>query len=372
MRCREPFQGYKLSSGHPLFHLAYIIGAYFATFHVLGYDAAKAHDSYPVLKQLILAHILVPLFNLLSFVCDRYGWNVMEKSFDIISIFQYQATIFIAQHYQMNSAPEKKMDGINTWFIIEILSFYGYILSAVIFVVQSTVRSTLGWRVKHPDSSKFDFIAFHRKDLDWAAFVQILFNVNLGLIMIDKYIVFDAEELTDLEYHQQFPLTALQYQLLVNHAMQMIFLREFYVVYHDAETNSYHQKLNVKSIWVWYFHFVSYSYIIFVYFFTDAAESDRSHASRMWVPLDILLTASIFAYFMFYYVVESGDHGGRLCAADESHSSDAPKLPTDAGDQAATAHAQEGIDAKEYKAASVKGESNHNLSQAPPMEDQSS
>ena len=40
---------------------------------------------------------------------------------------------------------------------------------------------------------KFDFIAFYRKDLDWIAFVTILLNVNIGLIMIDNYIIFVPE-----------------------------------------------------------------------------------------------------------------------------------------------------------------------------------
>lgn len=31
MRLREPFQGYKLSSGHVMFHMAYLLGSYIAT-----------------------------------------------------------------------------------------------------------------------------------------------------------------------------------------------------------------------------------------------------------------------------------------------------------------------------------------------------
>jgi hypothetical protein len=30
MRLREPFQGYKLSSGHPLYHIAFLVGGIFA------------------------------------------------------------------------------------------------------------------------------------------------------------------------------------------------------------------------------------------------------------------------------------------------------------------------------------------------------
>ena len=49
------------------------------------------------------------------------------------SILQYQATIFYAQYYQMNSK-DYKLSGLNLWFLIEILSFYGYIISAVLFI----------------------------------------------------------------------------------------------------------------------------------------------------------------------------------------------------------------------------------------------
>ena len=35
MRLREPFQGYKLSSGHFMFHMAYLIGSQIAVKYVL-------------------------------------------------------------------------------------------------------------------------------------------------------------------------------------------------------------------------------------------------------------------------------------------------------------------------------------------------
>jgi len=71
----------------------------------------------------------------------------------------------------MNSQDEAKLTGINIWFIIEILSFYGYILAAVIFILLNICRSSCGLLKKHPDRHTIDFIAYHRKDLDWAAFV---------------------------------------------------------------------------------------------------------------------------------------------------------------------------------------------------------
>ena len=70
-------------------------------------------------------------------IANAHEYHVLEKIFGTISIFQYQGTIFYAQYFQMNSIPEYKLTGINTWFIIEILSFYGYILSAVAFIFES-------------------------------------------------------------------------------------------------------------------------------------------------------------------------------------------------------------------------------------------
>jgi len=46
----------------------------------------------------------------------------------------------------MNEKPKDKMNSINTWFLIEIFSFYGYVFSAVILATRNSVFSTLGLR----------------------------------------------------------------------------------------------------------------------------------------------------------------------------------------------------------------------------------
>jgi hypothetical protein len=71
----------------------------------------------------------------------------------------------------------------------------------------------------------------------------------------------------------------------------MIFLRDFY----DDE-----RKVNTKHRWVWYFHIVSYAYIIYIYYLTDAADIDASESSKIWIPLDIILTFNIALYQIFY------------------------------------------------------------------------
>ncbi len=84
------------------------------------------------------------------------------------------------------------MCGINTWFIIEILSFYGYIFSAIIFIIEMQIQSSLG-NIKKEDVKnkkfKHDFLSYHKKEIDWFAFITILFFVNTLLILIDKIFI---------------------------------------------------------------------------------------------------------------------------------------------------------------------------------------
>lgn len=95
MRLREPFQGYKLSSGHFMFHMAYLIGSQIAVRYVLGCESleCEAFEQNPgsdsVLFQLNLAHFFTPLLNFLSLICQHYQFHVLEKIFDTVSIFQY-------------------------------------------------------------------------------------------------------------------------------------------------------------------------------------------------------------------------------------------------------------------------------------------
>ena len=79
-----------------MFHLAYLAGSLIATHVVLGgdrelYDPSPADVADPawVLRCLRIAHCLVPVFNLLSLICDEKGWHAAEKTFDTISIYQY-------------------------------------------------------------------------------------------------------------------------------------------------------------------------------------------------------------------------------------------------------------------------------------------
>jgi len=73
--------------------MAYLVGSIISTRFVLNlrdeivYDPDNdPADPRDVLFQLNMAHILVPVFNGLSILCDKYGYCVLDKCFDTISI----------------------------------------------------------------------------------------------------------------------------------------------------------------------------------------------------------------------------------------------------------------------------------------------
>ena len=187
----------------------------------------------------------------------------------------------------MNS-PHYKLSGLNLWFIIEILSFYGYILSAMLFILEYSIKSSLGILAKPKDAYKFDFLAYFRKDCDWLAFVTILQTVNLGIMLLDQnFINEERREQGREEIHFNTPLSKLMWQLLANHFLQMLFLRNFY------DDN---REVNTKNKWVWGIHAINYPYILYVYCFTDAVKVDNSELRKIWIPLDIILTINITLY----------------------------------------------------------------------------
>jgi hypothetical protein len=138
------------------------------------------------------------------------------------------------------------------------------------------------------DRYKTDFIVFHRKEIDWFAFILILFIVNTGLIYIEESIVF-------ADSGEAGPLRPLMYQLLVNHSLHLIFKRHY--LGRDRKIYKGHK-------WIWIFNLISYSYIIYVYNFTDAKTNSNSDYSKCWIPLDCILMALVAMYYFGSKAIE--------------------------------------------------------------------
>ena len=54
------------------------------------------------------------------------------------------------------------------------------------------ISSSLGYvnKANFADRYKYDFLSYHRDDLDWFAFVVILFTVNISLVLLDDIFIF--------------------------------------------------------------------------------------------------------------------------------------------------------------------------------------
>jgi len=63
-------------------------------------------------------------------------------------------------------------------------------------------------------------------------------------------------------------------------------------------------KVDTDHGWVWMMHFVSYVYIIYIYFFTDLKKKESSEFTKMWIPLDIILTFNIALYYSFFVYMQ--------------------------------------------------------------------
>lgn len=195
------------------------------------------------------------------------------------------------------------------WFIIEILSFYGYILAAILFILENQISSEIeswnlnpdAWWVRLfglnfrmfdkkniTDRYKTDFINYHRQEINWFAFILILVIVNAGLISIESFIVF-------AESGSAGTLRPVMYQLLVNHTLHLVFKRHFL---------GPDRKISKGGMWIWWFNLVSYSYIFYVYFFTDAKENSQSDYSKCWIPLDCILMALVAMYYFSSKAIE--------------------------------------------------------------------
>jgi hypothetical protein len=153
------------------------------------------------------------------------------------------------------------------WFVIEIFSFYGYILAAILFIAENMIASSFGLLNKgdYKERYKYDFLSYHKDDLHWFAFIVILFTVNLSLIYLDKMFIFNYGHLyynLDLQVNSH-PLFHMQILLLINHFIQLIFKRNFFIYKKGFKI------VNRNHKWVWIIHIISYSYAINTYFFTN-------------------------------------------------------------------------------------------------------
>ena len=98
------------------------------------------------------------------------------------------------------------------------------------------------------------------------------------------------------------------FQLLGNHLLQFIFIKNFY---------DENRHVNTKNKWVWGIHALNYPYIMYVFYFTEAAAIDETLSSKIWIPLDCLLTINIALYQVYYHYSERKEAEKVKCECEE-------------------------------------------------------
>lgn len=161
--------------------------------------------------------------------------------------------MFEVQYFMMKTH-STVLRGYNLWFTIEIISFYGYIFSAILYIFENQISSSYGRLNKCGinDEYQHDFINYHRMDLDWMAFLTITLLVNFFIMF------YNHQRSKRGDYKLDGPLHAPMWLLLFVHITQFIFYRRF---------QDEHRRINKKHKWIWSLHAIIYTYVLYCYIY---------------------------------------------------------------------------------------------------------
>jgi len=159
-------------------------------------------------------------------------------------------------NYNTFTSNAKYFEGYNLWFQIEIVTFYGYQLAAILFILESTIRSNFGLMNKDhiSDRYQYDMIHYHLQELHWMSFIVIRILVN-ALICWYNY---EAAVLGPLMYSM--------YALLTIHILEFVFQRQFF---HQ------NRRVHLHSKWIWGIKIVAYPIILYIYNTTIELENEK-------------------------------------------------------------------------------------------------
>jgi len=155
-------------------------------------------------------------------------------------------------------------------------------LGAVVVIVRNTLLSLCGRLKKPAKEYREDFINAQRDNLDWAAFIVILFLMSITLISVDNFLldvegkdygkVSGQDGSSSLQSWREATqsLLTLQYIMLGSHAFQVIF-QVLVTSFLDHEG-----KVVTRYCWVWLPVGASYIYVIVAYLFTDLRTQIKS------------------------------------------------------------------------------------------------
>ncbi len=133
----DPFSGYFLAYGNFLLHIGYFI----ALLQIPKNETCKQADYELSWKLLLSSHIIVFVLQIMQFWINKTKHIIISHTLNWISLFFYQGSIFYtqAQYFSIGNECDESAKNIQNWFFIEIVTFYGLIGSAMLFLIIASI-----------------------------------------------------------------------------------------------------------------------------------------------------------------------------------------------------------------------------------------
>ena len=218
MKVLDPFSGYRLASGHPIFHLSLFAGSYVTDHYAKAGSNIDDYDGYleTTFVTLRWAHFWLFMVSILSFLStldsevsdpieeenmkekekklaemkERHRdsvWKLFARFIDTLCVFGYQGVIFYVQLEVYNNAMICGTNGCALaspknvfllWLYIEIFCFYLYMLSTVFYIAFYQLVEGVCLKKKSDESDMVkaiqDFLKYSSDNLTWFAFNFVL------------------------------------------------------------------------------------------------------------------------------------------------------------------------------------------------------
>lgn len=116
MRLREPLNGFRMASGHAMFHIAFFIGSYIAVrvdssyyeiFNIGSHLSNSRKDMPPLVFMIRVVHLVIAATQFMNAYLESRGHLVVGRLLSCLQIFLYQGMVLFEQYKLL------KYDGTN-------------------------------------------------------------------------------------------------------------------------------------------------------------------------------------------------------------------------------------------------------------------
>ena len=202
---------------------------------------------------------------------------------------------------------EEKSDNLNSyalWFTIEIVSFYSYIISTILYIFEHQIWTLCGKRLYNERKSvEYDFIRFFKREIEWYACLFLVMAVNIAISILNL-----KRDTTEHKAHSHKGFDGLAHGPLgyTMVSLNVIHLFQFIILRHIADYD-----MNIQSkyfVWAWGINGIAYPLILYDLYLSTHIKNvwhHKEYESRyVWVLLDTLITLCSTIYFIVHKMVD--------------------------------------------------------------------